>query len=196
MAGAMQGALITFLMLNVVPCLAAEPYQEGYKCFTQRVEVAKGGCKGVVQGSSCADSSRSAEMQREIGKVWFEGKSAEHCKEYFTSACKGVGGTVKDVPEDCSFPCGFPGCRNDADCTDRNYKPVYCCESHSKKYTANCNAVNTATLETLLAEMKASGECSDTECIRTGTASRNLDSVVGSGVAALLATVVCAFSRH
>ena len=87
--------LLVVLAAAAVPCIAQDKYQEGYKCFQQDVVVSKGGCKGSVKGSSCADTSRAAEMQTEIGKIWFEGKSPSHCKDYFTSVCLGVGGTVK-----------------------------------------------------------------------------------------------------
>ena len=87
--------LLVVLAAAVVPCIAQDKYQEGYKCFQQDVVVSKGGCKGSVRGSSCADTNRAAAMQAEIGKIWFEGKSPSHCKDYFTSVCLGVGGTVK-----------------------------------------------------------------------------------------------------
>ena len=87
--------VLVVLAAAAVPCIAQDKYQEGYKCFQQDVVVSKGGCKGSVRGSSCADTNRAAAMQAEIGKIWFEGKSPSHCKDYFTSLCLGVGGTVK-----------------------------------------------------------------------------------------------------
>jgi hypothetical protein len=87
--------LLVVLAAAAVPCIAQDKYQEGYKCFQQDVVVSKGGCKGSVKGSSCADTSRAAVMQADIGRIWFEGKVPSHCKDYFTSVCLGVGGTVK-----------------------------------------------------------------------------------------------------
>jgi hypothetical protein len=74
-----------------VPCVAEEVYQEGYTCYEQvwpslsiysrlhfpmfsgvltsegqEVAVSKGGCKGIVRGTSCADTTRSSQMQNEV----------------------------------------------------------------------------------------------------------------------------------
>ena len=77
---------------SAVACSAEEVYQEGFKCYEQvteavfspspsglllfltpwkwtmrqEVQVTKGGCKGIVRGTSCADTTRSSNMQNEV----------------------------------------------------------------------------------------------------------------------------------
>jgi hypothetical protein len=51
----------------------------------------------------------------------------------------------------------------------------------------NCNAVNTATLDNILAEMKKRKECADTDCITVGAAVRGQETLVFAMASSLLA---------
>jgi hypothetical protein len=51
----------------------------------------------------------------------------------------------------------------------------------------NCNAVNTATVDKILAEMKNRKECDDTDCITVGAAVRGKGTLVFALATSLLA---------
>lgn len=68
-------------------------------------------------------------------------------------------------------------CARDSDCIDP-VRPTYCCDFETKRFTDSCDNIDTAKLETYLAE---STSCQDPECSNSPPFSGNTGNVNPSG---------------